>query len=102
MSETQALINRMHNGEVSAILTGISSGSDILNLNAIITGTRIGLDDNSFILKVKALKNSDAVLLGTHLSHVAKAALDVLKIEEYSGDNKLIKELIDTRFVWLA
>lgn len=98
MNNIQSRIDEMHNGSVAAIMNGIHSSCLFELLNAIITGTRIHLLDEDFVNCVKAATRIEDTLMGVPLSDFARASLDSLGIQKYTGDNKKIKELIQCKF----
>ena len=77
MNSIKERIDEIHNGSVKAIMDGITSSSPIEFLNAMIFGTRLGIDNAKFI---------------------ESASLDILGIKEYRGDEKRIKDMIESKF----
>ncbi len=53
MNSIKERIDEIHNGSVKAIMDGITSSSPIEFLNAMIFGTRLGIDNAKFIESVK-------------------------------------------------
>lgn len=97
-SSIQTLINKMELGNEEAIITGIHSQIPIVNINAIIFGTRYKCKSEDFIQAIKNnFVDSDASFFGgIMLSDFAKASLHILNVTEYDGDREMIKRLIDS------
>lgn len=98
MTDTQLRINAMHRGDTETILACVSAPTAILVLNAIMAGTKFQVTDVNFIKRVQAAEKSDEVLLGIPLRSFASAALHLLRKKQYTGDDPVIKEMIETRF----
>lgn len=98
MSNIQAQIDSMHDGNVHNIESGISSGKPILIINAIISGVKHTVKTKQYIDCLKMCKNDTRVLLGQSISSLAYAGLDILNIEQYTGEDQRTKDLIDSKF----
>ena len=98
MNSIKERIDEIHNGSVKAIMDGITSSSPIEFLNAMIFGTRLGIVNAKFIESVKNAENNETVMMGVQISEFAKASLDILGIKEYRGDEKRIKDMIESKF----
>lgn len=98
MTELQTKIDKIRAGDTAAIIRGISSQSDLIVINSILAGAKLKLADKDFIDGVKKAQNSNVVLLGFPIKSIAEAAIYFLTDTEYSGDDALIRELIDNRF----
>lgn len=96
---TDEIIGMMKNNDTDAIIYGAESNIPILNLNAVIFGVKYRVSSDQFIslLKDKLLK-SEVSFFGMKFSKIVTAALDVLNIEKYYGDDKLIMQLINSQF----
>ena len=86
MNSIKERIDEIHNGSVKAIMDGITSSSPIEFLNAMI------------LESVKNAENNETVMMGVQISEFAKASLDILGIKEYRGDEKRIKDMIESKF----
>ncbi len=95
----QNLINKMAQNDGTAILIGAKSDKPILNLNAVIFGTKFKCKSQDFIdvLKTK-LFNSDKSFMGTPLKVFVTAALDILEVKKYNGNDAEIRKLINSNF----
>lgn len=80
------------------VLKYASSDSPIENLNAVLYGAKYKLSDERFILALHKMLDSDARFFGTPLSSFVQAALDVLGVQKYSGDDDYVMELIQSEF----
>lgn len=54
--------------------------------------------EKKFIESVKNAENNETVMMGVQISEFAKASLDILGIKEYRGDEKRIKDMIESKF----
>ena len=80
------------------LLEYASSDLPIENLNAVLFGTKFGVKDDRFIGALKDMLKSDATFFGNPLRVFVQAALDVLGVEKYTGDESLAFRLIETKF----
>lgn len=97
--DTQEIINKMSSGNFEAILYGAHSNIPILNLNAIIFGTKYLLKDTDFINIIKSsFLNSNITFFGVEIKKIATASLHLLGVKKYTGEDHFIKELIDSKF----
>lgn len=98
MTDLQAKIAAMYQGDLQEILSGICDERQILVVNAIITGTRQKIRDTAFVERLHQLTaDSETKLLNVPISFFAIAALDILGIKRYTGDDEYIKKLIDSK-----
>ena len=56
------------------------------------------MKDNDIIAALKELQKDTYVSMGMSNAQFASAALDVLKIEPYTGSDKRVKDMIDAKF----
>lgn len=98
MNQTQHLIEKMHSGDLDAIMEGISSNCDILILNAIMAGTKQKVKNAAFIDGIIAAAHSEAILLGVPLKSAARASLHLLGHRLYTGADPMILSMIETGF----
>lgn len=91
------LISKMRAGDVETIISCVRSQTPIIVLNSIIFGTINGVSNIDFINQVKVLTDSDVTFFGNPLSAFAVAALHLLKIKEYNGNDRLINDLINSK-----
>lgn len=93
------LIDEMRNNNLEAIIYGIQSEVPILNLNAIIFGTKFNVTNLEFINRIKdELVNSKVTLFGVELNNYAIASLHLLGVKKYEGNNETIKRIIKSNF----
>lgn len=98
MNPVQNKVDSMHNGNIEAILSGVSSENNYLIMNAILCGAKMKLKDESFISGLESARNSEAVLLGYPLKSIAEAATHFVTETKYSGNDDLVKTLIKNEF----
>lgn len=98
-NSVNSLIARMSTNDMHAVLLGAKSDIPILNLNAVIFGTKFRCTSPEFIelLKTKML-DSSVSFMGTPLESFATAALDILGVQEYNGTDDFICKLISSDF----
>lgn len=88
-------IEAMYKGDKETILKGISSKTQIMVANAVIAGTQQGITDTVFVDELKKLvSNTEIILMGIPISNIAIAALDILGITKYNGNDEYIESLI--------
>ncbi len=93
------MIHKMTQNDHDAIISGIHSDIPILNLNAIIYGTRYKYNDPEFIDTMKLrFADSKITFFGMELSEFVSASLHLLGVQEYAGDDLLVKNLIRSQF----
>lgn len=80
------------------VVTYANSTSCADNISAVICGVKHGIRDPRFLSALEGMTGSDAKIFGNRLSSFAKAALHVLGIREYTGDDDLALTLIETGF----
>ncbi len=97
MLEMTEIIRDMYKGNVKAVLSAVKSEKEILVMNAIIAGVHCNLLNKEFIDELHKQTENNTVLMGHHISNVAIAALDILKIKKYEGDESLINRMIETK-----
>lgn len=95
------LIHKMQKGDRDAIISGLSHKGAIFRMNAIGNAVIHGMNDTETIRTLVELKNDDVFLDGFTVGDFATAALDMLGVEKYSGNNRRMEELIDSRFDFL-
>lgn len=85
--------------DIDAILYGAKSSLPILNMNSVLFGARYKITSPEFVdvLKLK-LKKSEAKFFGMPFADIVTAALDVLGVEKYYGDDEFILNLISSQF----
>lgn len=67
---------------------------------AIITCAVLKPKSPDIISALKKLKDDQHLIIGHPLSEYVNAALDVIGVEKYTGNDSFMKELITTRFEW--
>ena len=89
----------MVDNNVSALMEGINSNIPILNLNAIIFGTRYKFNNDDFINTIKErFVDSNIKFFGTELKCFAIASLHLLNVQKYVGTDRTILRLIESNF----
>lgn len=88
------LPSRMIKGDRKAIAEGLSSTSPYIKICALQWAAYYRVINPETISKIAKLKNDDSVDMGYQVSNFAVAALDVLGIEKYKGQNKEMLALI--------
>lgn len=95
----QKKINMMAEGNQKVIEESIYSEIQPLIINAIIFGVKYGIKSLSFCegLKKATTKTEKIIIIGCPVSYLAIAACHLLGIEEYTGDDSIIKEWIECK-----
>ena len=96
-----SLVNRMRNGEKSAIIEGLLHRGSIFRMNAIGFSSMIEDADADIVHEIQKLKDDSVMLDGYRVSDFAIAALSLMGVEEYKGDQKQVKDLITSKFDFL-
>ena len=92
------MLQKMKNGDIGAIMEAANSNNPFWQLHSIINGTRIGLKSDEYIELIKnEFMHSEAKFLGMRMSYFAEAALDILGIEKYTGEDSTVKNLIKSK-----
>lgn len=65
--------------------------------NGIIECVKLNLKTDTVIKRLKELKNDTTIIAGYPISNFSVAALDIMNIEKYNGDNVDIKGLIKSK-----
>lgn len=66
--------------------------------NGIIECVKSNLKTAEIIERLKELKNDTTTIAGHPIADFSMAALDILGIEKYDGDDNSIKQLIESKF----
>lgn len=98
MKTLQNKVDSMHNGNIEAILSGISSSNDYLVMNALLCGAKFKVKDKLFIDGVEKARNNETTLLGFPLKSIADATIHFIREKEYKGNDDLVKTLINNEF----
>jgi len=96
------VIDLMMSENIEAIIYGAKSDISILNYTAVKFGTKYRITAPEYINQLRILKDNHTEHFGVPISKMAVAALDVLEVEKYSGDDSLIIRLIDSAFDFSA
>ncbi len=101
MANIQLQIDAMYKGDKETIIEGISSKTQIVVANAVIAGAQQSIKEPKFIAELKNLVNdTEIVLMGIPVSSIATAALDILDIIKYEGDDEYIQSLINSKLAF--
>ncbi|MBP0954104.1 MAG: hypothetical protein J6M90_00510 [Oscillospiraceae bacterium] len=98
LNTSDELINRITSGDSDAIIAGIQDNSPIVQLNALIYGTKAKIQNSVFVNSLKSLIGSRAVFFGVPMEKYVLAALDVLGVQNYQGDDDFVLRLIHSDF----
>lgn len=97
-AQIQQKIDEIHKGNIAAIIEGVSSNNDLIVINAILSGAKLGVRDTSFIEAINKARLSETVVMGYPMKSVAEAAYHVLTDSKYYGEDNLVKTLLANKF----
>ena len=99
MQKNESELNRrkMRRGDKEAILKGLKGGL-CDNYYGICCAVKYNMKDDDIIAALKELQKDTYVSMGMSNAQFASVALDVLKIEPYTGSDKRVKDMIDAKF----
>ena len=89
-------IQEMQNCNKRVIVEAIESSSPILQLNGLMFASKYSVYEASDA--IKKLDCKDNKFMGTPLSNFKIAAMHLLGIAEYKGNETQIKEMIESKF----
>lgn len=92
------IIEMMKDKNSDAIMYGATSSMPILQLNAVIYGTKNKLRYPEFVSFLNNNENNEIYFLGVSLSKIIMASLDVLGIKKYNGNDEEVKKIIESKF----
>ena len=95
------LIKDMAAGDRNAILRGIQSTGTSDKSCGICFAAIHRIRDSEMIAAIRAAKEDADLIYAYRISDFAIAALDILGVEKYTGDNELIQTLIHSKFAFL-
>ena len=86
--------------EIEEEVFKLSESGGLRRLNSILYGAKYQVRSERFINNVIAMSSDDQTkFFGTPISSFAKAALDILGVKKYTGDDRYIHEMIESGFV---
>lgn len=91
-------VKKMINGDKKTIIECLSFSGAIFRMDAIACACIHHYKDDEIIKKIKELKNDTISLDGYSVSSFAHAALELLGIEKYTGNNYKVVNLIESNF----
>ena len=95
------LLDEMQHGDKIAILNGLSHSGAIYRMNAVAYAAIFKINGEEAIKRLRALKNDNVDIMGYLVSDFAIASLDMLGAEKYNGADSRVKELIESRFIFM-
>ena len=93
--------DKMMSGDIQLIEQTISSDNNLGCVLAIGASVKNQIKTDIIVRSLKKLKSKDEYEFCMNISELALAALHVLGIEYYYGDNKNVKELIESKFSFI-
>ena len=90
--------DKMMAGDIQLIEQIISSDNNLGCVLAIGAAVKNQLKTDIIVCSLKKLKSKDEYEFCVNISQLALAALHILGIEYYSGDNRNVQELIESKF----
>lgn len=95
----QNFIDDMYSGNIEKIQEGLEHEGALFRINAILSIAENKIKDKGIIEKVKELENDDTLVDAIRVGDYASGLLDVYKIKKYTGNSRLIKELIKDNMI---
>lgn len=92
------LFEMIKSGDENAILRGLSHPGAIYRVNAAINAVRFEVKKFQVKVYLDRMKADNVVVNGYRVSEFAYAALDLLGMERYSGNEPKTKALIKSKF----
>lgn len=98
LSVLQTIVSNMAVGNEEAILYGLQHKGALIRVNGIINAVKYQCVNDEVSKIIYQLKDDMNIVEGYSVSQFAIAALHILKIETYTGDNEQINDLIEYEF----
>lgn len=98
VNDKTSIRDKMMAGDVSLIEKNIASNNNLGCILAIAAAVKNQIKTDVVVCSLKRLKNKNEFEFCMNVSELSLAALHMLGIENYSGDNKNVKKLIDNKF----
>ena len=80
------------------IINNLSKSGSYYKYNGIISCVQSNKITDEVVEKLIILKNDNSRIAGHTIADFSVAALDILGIEQYDGDDNSIKQLIESKF----
>lgn len=97
-SEDRELLKKIQDGDRNAILQGLAHPGAFYRINATMSAGRHFVKEPVIGIYLKRLKEDNMIMNGYRVSDFAYAALDILGIEKYIGNDIRIRRLINSKF----
>ena len=90
------MIKKIENGNKTAIIEALKSSSPILQLNGLMFAAKYSVVEASEI--IESMNCNDISFFGNPMNNFKIATLHLLGVDEYKGNDKQIKSMIDRKF----
>lgn len=100
-SEDRDLFAKIQTGDRNAILKGLIHPGAIYRVNAAMNAVRYNIKDVPVKIYLGRMKKDDIFINGYRVSDFAHAALDLLGLESYFGNELRVRRLITSKFDFL-
>lgn len=97
-SEDRELLKKIQNGDRDAILQGLAHSGAFYRINAAVSAGKYFVREPVIGIYLKRLKEDKIIMDGYRVADFAYAALDILEIEKYMGNDIRVRRLINSRF----
>lgn len=95
-------LEKVYAGDKNEIIAAMLCDASFYRMNGIVEAVKHGLKEKAITRQIKNLMNDKTGALslrgGYTVADFAIAALDVLEIEKYTGDEENIKAIIQSKF----
>lgn len=98
MARIDDIAGRINRDDISGIRDGLRDSSAFLKISAIVHSVNIEKCPDDIVELIKAAKSDTTEVAGYVVSEVATAALDIMGVETYAGENRSIIRMIESRF----
>ena len=95
-------LEKVYAGDKNEIISAMSCDASFYRMNGLVEAVKHGLKEKAITRQIKKLVDDKTGILslrgGYTVSDFAIAALDVLGIEQYKGNEENIKAIIESKF----
>ena len=98
--ENRRLFEQIQHGNSDAILQGLSHPGAIFRVNGAISAVKYVVKTPVIKMRLERIKNDNTIINGYRVSDFAIAALDILGLEMYRGNDLKVRALIKSKLIF--